>query len=140
VPQIVQMMPSENRPVSKHAEETALLEASLHKWKKQAWAKGLVALGEQEPELWSIELALTGGNASFALRLARCLIDLLPIVQEDVLYLTFSSRKMEVVYQPGKNITQQVSEHLDWRFPESLLTLPHPHTYPQCHFCLLPIF
>ena len=52
---VMKMMPPESQSVSKIAKEIGLSEGTLHKWKKQAKAKGLVAPGEQEPERWSTE-------------------------------------------------------------------------------------
>lgn len=52
----MKMMPPQNQSVSSIARETGLSEATLHKWKKQARAKGLaVPNGEQEVERWSTQ-------------------------------------------------------------------------------------
>ena len=53
---LMKMMPPQNQSVSSIARETGLSEATLHKWKKQARAKGIaVPSGEQEVERWSTQ-------------------------------------------------------------------------------------
>lgn len=53
---ITKMMPPQNQSISDIARETGLSEATLHKWRKQARAKGLaVPSGEQEVERWSTQ-------------------------------------------------------------------------------------
>lgn len=51
---MMKMMPPQNHSVSEIARETGLSEGTLHKWRKQARAKGLaVPGGEMEVERWS---------------------------------------------------------------------------------------
>ncbi len=53
---ITKMMPPQNQSVSQIARETGLSEGTLHKWRKQAKAKGLaVPSGEQEVDRWSTQ-------------------------------------------------------------------------------------
>ena len=53
---MTKMMPPQNQSVSEIARETGLSEGTLHKWRKQARAKGLaVPGGEQEVERWSTQ-------------------------------------------------------------------------------------
>lgn len=53
---MMKMMPPHNQAVSTISRETGLSEATLHKWRKQARAKGVaVPGGEQEVELWSTQ-------------------------------------------------------------------------------------
>jgi len=53
---MMKMMPPQNQSVSEVARETGLSEATLHKWRKQARAKGLAAPGgEQDVERWSTQ-------------------------------------------------------------------------------------
>lgn len=50
------MMSPDNQSVSQISRETGLSEGTLHKWKKQARAKGIpVPGGEQKPENWSTQ-------------------------------------------------------------------------------------
>jgi transposase-like protein len=56
---VKKMMPPENQSVSQIARETGLSEATLHKWKKQARAKGLpMPGGEQETLLTEFDESL----------------------------------------------------------------------------------
>lgn len=53
---MMKMMPPQNQSVSEVARETGLSEATLHKWRKQARAKGLASPGgEQDVERWSTQ-------------------------------------------------------------------------------------
>lgn len=53
---MTKMMPPHSQAVSTISRETGLSEATLHKWRKQARAKGLaVPSGEQEVERWSTQ-------------------------------------------------------------------------------------
>lgn len=53
---MMKMMPPQNQSVSEIARETGLSEGTLHKWRKQARAKGLaVPGGEPEVERWSTQ-------------------------------------------------------------------------------------
>lgn len=53
---ISRMMPPKNESVLSISKETGLPEATLHKWKKQARAKGIaVPSGESEAERWSTQ-------------------------------------------------------------------------------------
>lgn len=53
---MMKMMPPRNQSISEIARETGLSEGTLHKWRKQARAKGLaVPGGEQEVERWSTQ-------------------------------------------------------------------------------------
>lgn len=53
---MMKMMPPENQSISAISRETGLSEATLHKWRKQARAKGVaVPGGEQEVERWSTQ-------------------------------------------------------------------------------------
>jgi transposase-like protein len=53
---MMKMMPPQNQAVSEIARETELSEATLHKWRKQARAKGIaVPGGEQEVKRWSTQ-------------------------------------------------------------------------------------
>ena len=53
---MTKMMPPQNQSVSQISRETGLSEGTLHKWRKQARAKGLaVPGGEQVVERWSTQ-------------------------------------------------------------------------------------
>ena len=53
---MMKMMPPENQSVIAISRETGLSEATLHKWRRQARAKGVaVPGGEQEVERWSTQ-------------------------------------------------------------------------------------
>ena len=53
---IKKMMPPENKSVGEISRETGLSEGTLHKWKKEAKAKGFVITdGETRSEEWSSE-------------------------------------------------------------------------------------
>lgn len=53
---MMKMMPPQNQSVSEVARETGLSEATLHKWRRQARAKGLASPGgEQDVERWSTQ-------------------------------------------------------------------------------------
>ena len=53
---MAKMMPPENKSVNEIAQETGLSPGTLHKWKKQAKAKGIpVPSGEQKTERWSTQ-------------------------------------------------------------------------------------
>lgn len=53
---MLKMMPPQNQSISDIAKETGLSEGTLHKWRKQARAKGLAVPGnDQEVERWSTQ-------------------------------------------------------------------------------------
>jgi len=52
---MMKMMPTQNQSVSEVAREIGLSEATLHKWRKQARAKGLALPGGEDVERWSTQ-------------------------------------------------------------------------------------